>query len=44
MVGRAAPLPWLWVLAPALLLAALVVIGALLMRALIAPGATSIRD
>jgi hypothetical protein len=35
IVGRAAPLPWLWVLAPALLLAALVVVGALLGRALI---------
>ena len=30
LVGRAAPLPWLWVLAPALLLIALVVVGALI--------------
>jgi hypothetical protein len=35
VVGRAAPLPWLWVLAPALLIAALVLVGALLGRALI---------
>jgi hypothetical protein len=35
LVGRAAPLPWLWVLVPALLLAALVLVGALLGRALI---------
>jgi hypothetical protein len=34
LVGRAAPLPWLWVLVPALLLAALVLVGALLGRAL----------
>lgn len=30
MVGKAAPLPWLWTLVPALLIAALVVVGALL--------------
>ena len=35
MVGRAAPLPWLWVLVPALLLLALVVTGALLCRAIV---------
>jgi hypothetical protein len=35
LVGRAAPLPWLWALSPALLLIALVVAGALSMRALI---------
>jgi hypothetical protein len=34
MVGRGAPLPWLWVLMPALLLAALVLVGALAGRAL----------
>ncbi len=34
LVGRAAPLPWLWVLVPSLLLAALVLVGALLGRAL----------
>jgi hypothetical protein len=32
MVGRGAPLPWLWALVPALLIAALVVVGALLGR------------
>jgi len=35
MVGRAAPVPWLWVLAPALLIAALVLVGALAGRALL---------
>ncbi len=35
IVARAQPWPWLWALAPALLLAALVVVGALLMRAMI---------
>jgi hypothetical protein len=35
MVGRESPLPWLWVLAPALLIAALVFVGALAGRALI---------
>jgi hypothetical protein len=35
MVGRAAPLPWLWLLAPALLIAAVVLVGALAGRALI---------
>jgi hypothetical protein len=34
MVGRSAPLPWLWVLVPALLIAALVLVGALAGRAL----------
>jgi hypothetical protein len=35
LVGRAAPLPWLWVLAPSLLLTVLVIVGALLGRAVI---------
>jgi hypothetical protein len=35
IVGRAAPLPWLWGLAAALLLLALLVVGALAMRALL---------
>ncbi len=33
LVGRARPLPWLWSLAPALLLAGLAVVGALALRA-----------
>ena len=33
MVGRAVPLPWLWMVLPALLLAALALVGALLGRA-----------
>jgi len=32
MVSRVAPLPWLWVLVPALLIAALVLVGALTVR------------
>jgi hypothetical protein len=36
VVGRAAPLAWLWMLLPALLIAALVVLGALVGRALFA--------
>jgi hypothetical protein len=43
MVGRAAPMPWLWTLAPALLLAALVVVGALAGRALILPEGRGLR-
>jgi polysaccharide biosynthesis protein PslG len=35
IVGRAAPLMWVWLLAPALLLMALVLVGALAMRALL---------
>jgi len=35
LVGRAAPMAWLWVLAPALLIATIVLVGALLGRALI---------
>jgi hypothetical protein len=38
VVGRAAPLPWLWSLAPALLIGGLVVVGALAMRALTVGG------
>jgi hypothetical protein len=34
LVGRAPPLPWLWTLAPALIVAALAVVGGLAMRAL----------
>ena len=34
IVGRDQPLPWLWTLAPALLLVALAIVGALTMRAL----------
>jgi hypothetical protein len=34
LVGRASPLLWLWVLAPALIVAALVLVGALAMRRL----------
>ncbi len=34
VVGRAQPLPWLWTLAPMLLLAALALVGGLTMRAL----------
>jgi hypothetical protein len=35
LVGRAQPLPWVWTVAPMLLVGALVVLGALTMRALI---------
>jgi hypothetical protein len=34
LVGRAPPLPWLWVLAPALIVAGLVLVGALIARVL----------
>jgi hypothetical protein len=33
LVGRAPPLPWLWTLAPALVVLALAVVGGLAMRA-----------
>jgi polysaccharide biosynthesis protein PslG len=35
LVGRAPPLPWLWSLAPTLLVLALIVVGGLAMRALV---------